>query len=95
MQLPIRSENRAMTFQTDQGKSTSGPFAEFALAMATARATAFDRLVDCYRMLLLKRRRRATIRALEELSDDVLKDIGLHRSEIRSAALHPLDRVRR
>jgi uncharacterized protein YjiS (DUF1127 family) len=40
-------------------------------------------------------RRRSTIRHLEELSDDMLKDIGLHRSELRSLVRHPDDRFPR
>ena len=34
-------------------------------------------------------RRRRTIRTLMALDDGALKDIGLHRSEIQSAAFHP------
>ena len=36
------------------------------------------------------RRKRNTIRALTELNDYILKDIGLHRSEILSVAHHSL-----
>jgi uncharacterized protein YjiS (DUF1127 family) len=47
------------------------------------------------RALRRSARRQATIRLLEGLSDDVLKDIGLHRSEIRSIVHHPDDRLPR
>jgi uncharacterized protein YjiS (DUF1127 family) len=51
----------------------------------------FRRIV---RALWRKRRRSATIRALEGLSDTALKDIGLHRCEIHSLVHYPDERFR-
>jgi uncharacterized protein YjiS (DUF1127 family) len=63
-----------------------------ALVPATrpARTTLTDRLSAAARTLWhsyrRKRRVRATVHALQGLDDRILKDIGLHRSEIESLA---------
>jgi uncharacterized protein YjiS (DUF1127 family) len=47
-------------------------------------------LVRAGQTLTSWRRKRRTFRALMELDDHILKDIGLHRSEILSVARHSL-----
>jgi uncharacterized protein YjiS (DUF1127 family) len=71
-----------------------GPAAPPAIEVST-RAGFRARLAGWWGRVRQERRRRATVRALEGLSDATLKDIGIDRSEIHSVAANPADERRR
>ena len=66
----------------NQAQRMSYPWTE---ALAEAFAGAWRRLIVAIDAIAEARGRDAAIRELERLSDRTLRDIGLHRSQIRSA----------
>jgi len=52
-------------------------------------AAAYERTRDFLRAWAEARRHAAAVRQLERLSDHMLRDIGLHRSQIRTAIREP------
>jgi uncharacterized protein YjiS (DUF1127 family) len=54
-------------------------------AIGAGLASAWDRVRNAFRAYVEVRSRESAIRELERLSDHTLRDIGLHRGEIRDA----------
>ena len=67
-----------------RAQTLSYPVAE---ALGDALARAWRRVGEAIEVLAEARGRAAAIRDLERLSDRTLRDIGLHRSQIRSAVI--------
>lgn len=70
----------------NRAERISYPFVEVVAVMLTA---AWEKARAAMRLHAEARRRGAAARELERLSDHLLRDIGLHRSEIHAAIAEP------
>ena len=66
----------------NRAERVSYPFTEVVAAMLAA---AYEKSREVLRAWAEARRRAAAVRQLERLSDPMLRDIGLHRSQIGAA----------
>jgi uncharacterized protein YjiS (DUF1127 family) len=70
----------------NRAERISYPFVEVVAVMLTA---AWEKAREAARVYAEARRRGAAARELERLSDHMLRDIGLHRSQIHAAIAEP------